>query len=80
MINRIKSLILPRMTTRKMTFEEFNALQKRQAAERHEPIIRAYLSGKTEQQIADEIGKSKGRVSQIIVKARKEGRLPQKTR
>jgi predicted transcriptional regulator len=61
-------MIIP-MTTAEDSFEE----AARAADRRHLPIIRAYESGMTMQEIADDVGVTKGRVSQIIIRARKRG-------
>ena len=55
------------------TAEDYWKETANEADERHAPIIRAYESGMTQQEIAAEIGKTKGRVSQIIRRARERG-------
>src|SRR3972149_5990429 len=55
------------------TAEDYWKQTANEADERHAPIIRAYESGMMQQEIAAEIGKTKGRISQIIKRARERG-------
>lgn len=78
MMKPVNGSILGRMTTAHMTFNEFNAIQKREADERHAPVIEAYSAGKTLEQVAAEFGITKARVHQIVKRAEKRGLLPKR--
>ena len=75
LLKRVKSIIIRRMATRPLTFEEWTVRQKEEADERHAPVLREYLKGKSQAQVAAEFGVTRARVQQILRRAAERGLL-----
>lgn len=51
----------------------FTEKEKREADKRHQAVVDAYLKGATYQEVADQFGVTRGRIGQIIRRARERG-------